>query len=232
MNKRESARLQKLFPGYTVLSVSDDGLNVCLLSEKDGTAAGYTFSGDADKNGVVAERICAMRANAAFEFDAEHIVNVDLDQITDQMAGQIMRLSADKEASEKRIHELEDQVKAMEAEKLARRMSDAKKAVHNRLDVLNRDRDATCAYAEALAEEVCAKIDSGCFNETCNEKGEWCGDEMAVMQLEALCARAQEKQDSEKAEKARKTVSWNSMIHGERQEDGDDVKSLLNWLEK
>ena len=230
MNKRQFALLQKMFPGYTVLSATDDGNHVCLLSEKDGLPAGYTFADEADKNGVVPERICNMRVDARFAFDEEHSVDVDVAQITEALSAKLISANASIEEKDQKIAALEAQVKDMEAKELARRVLDAKKAVMNRLDVLNKDREERCAYSKALADEVCAKCESGCFNVCVNEKGEWNGDEIAVMQLEALCAREQEKMDKAAAEKARKMMSWNAYAEVNHIEDSNDVKNLMQWV--
>ena len=121
----------------------------------------------------------------------------------------------------------------MEANELTRRMNDAKKAVLARLDALNKDREERCAYSKKLAEEVCAKCEKGCFNEAMNEKGEWCGDQLAVMELEAACAREQEKMDKEAAEKAKKAVSWNSInLDGKPEAADNDTDALLAWVTK
>lgn len=227
MNKRECARLEKQFPGYTVLGVSDDGMNVCLLSDTDGVPAGYRFSDEADKNGVVAERISSMHVNAAFAFDAENCVEIDLAHIMDGISAKLMAANADNEAKDARIKELEAIVKDQQEKELERRVNDAKKAVMSRLDVLNRDRDERCAYSKKLAEEVCARCESGCFNE-CMEDGKWCGEKMAVMELEAACAREQERIDKANADKAKKACAWNTMNLGEVQGD-NDPEALLAW---
>lgn len=232
MNKRQHAQLQKMFPGYSVLNVSDDGMNVCLLSEKDGVPAGYTFTDAADKNGVVPERICAMRVNAAFAFSEDNTVEVDLAQITDGLSASLIAANADNEKKDARIKELEAEIADMKTREMARRVNDAKKAVMNRLDVLNKDREERCAYSKALADEVCARCESGCFNEVCNEKGEWCGDEQAVMQLEALCAREQEKMDKAAADKARKAVSWREMGLNNDAQDDNSIDALIAFATK
>ena len=87
------------------------------------------------------------------------------------------------------------------------------------------------AYSKALAEEVCARCESGCFNE-CMEDGKWCGDSVAVKELEAKCAQAQEKMDSENAEKAKKTVSWNAFAGMGEKRDADGIDALLDFATK
>ena len=230
MNKREYARLQKQFDGYTVLGATDDGLNVCLLSNKDGAAVGYRFADEADKNGIVPERICNMSVNCQFAFDEENSVEIELGQITDVLVARLMTANSSIEEKDQKISDLESKIKDIEAKELSRRVNDAKKAVLNRLDALNRDRDARCAYDKKLADEVCARCEKGCFNE-CMEDGGWCGDKMAVMELEAACAREQEKFDKEAAEKAKRAVSWNAInLNGEHSES--DADDLIAWVQE
>lgn len=229
MNKREIALLQQKFSGYTVVGLSDDGNHVCLLSDETFLPAGYTFAEEADKNGVIAERIANMRVNANFVFDEENAVEVDLGQICDYLSAKLIAANADVKAKDAKIAELEAKVSDLEAKETAHRVNDAKKAVLARLDALNKDREARCAYSKALADEVCAKCESGCFNECVNEKGEWCGDQVAVMQLEAMCAREQEKMDKANAEKAKKAVSWNESL-GEAHHASNDTEALMAWV--
>ena len=228
MTKREQARLQKKFDGYTVLNASKDGMKVCLLSSECALYS-YEFMGDADKGGIVPDRIVPAVATLNCRVGDEEIP-VDLDQVTDGIAAKLIAANADNEAKDKRIEELEAEVERLHKAEISRRVNDAKKAVMNRLDALNRGRDERCAYSKALADEVCAKCESGCFNECVNEKGEWCGDELAVMQLEALCAREQEKQDNADAEKRKKAVSWNAMNIHQDDKPENGVAELMAWV--
>ena len=231
MTKREQARLQKKFDGYTVLNASEDGMKLCLLSNDAAALYSYEFTGEADKGGIVPDRIMPAVATLTCRV-GETEIPVDLEQITDGITANLITANADNEAKAQRIAELEAEVESLRKAEISRRVNDAKKAVMNRLDALNRGREERCAYSKALAEEVCAKCESGCFNEAVNEKGEWCGDELAVMQLEALCAREQEKQDNAAADKRKKAVSWNSMnIHNdEKPENG--LSELMDWVTK
>lgn len=233
MNKREYARLQKQFDGYTVLGATDNGLNVCLLSDKDGAAVGYRFADEADKSGILPERICNMSVNCQFVFDEENTVDIELGQVTETLTAKLLTANAAIEEKDKKIADLEAKVKDMEAKEIARRVNDAKKAVMSRLDVLNRDRDARCAYGKQLADEVCARCEKGCFNECMGEDGEWCGDKMAVMELEAACAREQEKFDKEAAEKAKKAVSWNEVnLNSGLSHSESDTDELIAWVKQ
>jgi Mg2+ and Co2+ transporter CorA len=172
-----------------------------------------------------------MSANVQFAFDAENVIDVDLEKVTDTMIAALAEANKKAKTMEEKVAALEEQVKAMEAHETARRVSDAKKAVMNRLDALNKDRDARCMYSKDLADALCAKIETGCFNEACNEKGEWCGDQMAVMELEAKCAQEQEKMDKAAAEKAKKAMSWNAFA-GEAKPDPNSIDALLAYAKQ
>jgi hypothetical protein len=231
MNKRELALLQKQFSGYTVLNASDDGLRVCLASEDTGAPCGYVFRDDEDKNHFFPERVSPMRVNATFAFDEGNELSVDVEQITDSISAKLISANAAIQEKDKKIAELTAKVADMEAMEKSRRVSDAKKAVMNRLDMLNRNRDERCAYSKTLADEVCARCESGCFNE-CMEDGKWCGDSVAVKELEAKCAQEQEKMDSENAEKAKKAVSWNAFAGMGDKKDADGIDALLAFATK
>lgn len=231
MNKREFARLSEKFPGYTVMDASPDGLRVCMVNKETGAPAGYVFADESDKGGVVNDRICALSATVRFAFDEENAIEVDLDKVTDGMIAALSEANKKAKAMEEKIAALEAQAKDMTEKETKRRVSDAKKAVMNRLDALNKDRDTRCMYSKDLADGLCAKIETGCFNETCNEKGEWCGDQMAVMELEALCAKEQEKIDRANAEKAKKAVSWNAFA-GEHKPDPNSIDALLAYAQQ
>lgn len=231
MNKREFARLSEKFPGYTVLGASKDGLRVCMVNAETGAPSGYVFTDENDKGGVVNERICAMSANVQFAFDAENVVDVDLEKVTDTMIAALAEANKKAKTMEEKVAALEEQVKNMEAHETSRRMSDAKKAVMNRLDALNKDRDARCLYSKDLADALCAKIETGCFNEAKDEKGEWCGDQLAVMELEAKCAQEQEKMDKAAAEKAKKAVIWNAFAD-EAKTDPNSIDALLAYAKQ
>ena len=231
MNKRQIAHLQKQFNGFTVLNASEDGMRICLASEENGAPYGYVFKDDEDKAHVFDERIFPMRVNAAFAFDSENSVEVDVETILDNVSAKLVAANALNEENAKKIESYESEIATLKAEKAAWRIREAKTAVMSRLDALNKDRDARCAYSRELADGLCAKIETGCFNECMNEKGEWCGDQLAVMELEATCAREQEKMDKANAEKARKAMNWNTITGGDADETGT-LDALLDYATK
>lgn len=229
MNKRQIAHLQKQFAGYTVLKASDDGMRVCLASEETGAPYGYVFKDEEDKSGVIPERIFPMRVDASFAFDSENKIDVDVESIIDGISAKLIAANADIEEKTKKIAELEEKVKVAEEKEQKRRISDAKKAVLSRLDALNKDRDARCAYGKELADKVCERAEKGCFNE-CMEDGEWCGDRMACMELEALCAQKQAEFDAEAKAKKNQTYSWNELVKGENPGEEHSTDELLAWV--
>ncbi len=231
MTKREKALLQKKFDGsgYTVLNTSKDGNTVFLMSNETGLPAGYVFVDEADKGGIVPDRIVPAVATLTYKVGEEEMT-ADLEQATDNLSARLNAATTENAAKGKRIAELEAEVETMRKAELSRRVTDAKKAVRNRLDALNKGREERCAYSKELAEQVCAKCETGCFNEYVNEKGEWCGDSEAVKELEALCAREQERQDNAASEKRRKAVSWNAVDLHEVRESDNGLSALMEWV--
>ena len=99
MNKRQIAQIQKKFDGFTVLNASEDGMRICLTSEETGLPYGYVYKDEEDKNHVFPERIAQMQVDAVFAFDAEHKVEVDIEQIVDRLSAKL--ISANSAISEK-----------------------------------------------------------------------------------------------------------------------------------
>ena len=231
MNKRQIAHLQKQFAGYTVLNASDDGMRVCLASEESGALFGYTFKDEEDKAHVFPERIVPIRVNAVFQFDTDNAVEIDADQVIDMLSAKLIAANSDAAKKADQIAALESENNILKEEKKAWRIQEAKKAVMSRLDALNKDRDARCAYGKELADKVCARAEKGCFNETC-EDGEWCGDKMAVMELEALCAQEQAKFDADAKAKEMKKHSWNEYVQDDGKTVENDASQLLSWINK
>lgn len=225
MNKRELAALQKLFPQHIVLGASDDGMHVCLLSKANWAPGGYTFPSADDRGYVSPERIAAMQASATFAFGEDN-VTVDMGDALDAMSASLMRANSELEEARKHEAELEAQIKTMQEKEQARRVEACKAAVNSKLEALNANRDAGCAFGNELAEKVCAMIEKGCFVGD-EEDGKWVGDAHAVHSLMALCMEAQEAQD--KAHSGKKGFSWNSLIPGESHNDGSP-EALISWV--
>ena len=230
MNKRELAQLQQKFDGYTVLGASDDGRHVCLMRNEDCAFCGYTF---ADDGVVVPERIKTMRAITTFTFGEgeENAVALDAGTATDEISAKLIRANADAEAKDKKITDLEGQVKTMQENERVRRIEAAKAAVNSKFDAVNRFREQ--CYDNELREKVCQMCDEGKFNPCEDEDGRWCGDKAAVNALMALCGEAQAEMDQKEAQKHQKGFNaWSDALDDSGNKSASGADGLMAFLEK
>ena len=225
MTKRELAALQEKFTDHIVLAASEDGKHVCLLSKKDGTPCGYTFENGEDKNVIVQERIQAMRVNAAYVFDKDSTIHVDMAQVTDDLSARAMKLNNDLNAANEKADKLENDLKTMQTRENERRVDAAKKAVTDKLAALNECRSEGMTFDTTLADEVIAKINEGCFVHD-ERDGKWCGDENAVNELMAKCMKAQA--DMDKNSRKEKHYAWNSLPTKEETGSIDALLAFAN----
>lgn len=233
MNKRELAQLQGLVNGYTVLEASEDGNRVCLMNDKDGSFCGYTFDPDDAERLIIPGRIRTMRdVKTVFRFGEgdEDIVMLDASVPTDALAAKVIRLNAENETKDKRIAELENEVKTMRENERVRRIEAAKNAVKMKFRDMNAVRE--CMFDNELAEKVCQMCDEGRFCEDVDGEGRWCGDKNAVNALLAACMEAQTSMDTAAANKRSKVFNaWSdAMEDGKQSVTNED--QLLAFLEK
>lgn len=227
MTKRELATLQEKFTDHIVLNASEDGKHVCLLSKKDGTPCGYTFGNEADMNAVVPERIKPMRVNAAFVFDSENTVNVDVAAVTDDLAARNMTANQELTAEKGKVEKLENDLKTMCKQEDERRVEAATKAVRDKLTMLNANREDKFAFDSKLADEVIARINEGHFTRD-ERDGKWCGDENAVNELMAKCMKAQAEMDKG-VSKNNKYFAWNNEV---KRENKGSIAELIEFANR
>lgn len=227
MDKREIARLQPMFEGYTVLG--GDGLHVCLMNNADFSLAGYTFNPDDGADVVVPDRIKRMSAETSFAF-GEDKVDLDVYCVLDDVSARLMAANADNEKKAARIEELEGQIRSMQDKEHARRIDAAKSAVNAKLREMNACRVSAEQFNADLAEKVCGMVDSGKFLED-EEDGKWCGDRNAVSCLLSLCMEEQTRIDHEKAQRTMRSNSWEDMLGIEKNAPADNEDKLMAFLE-
>lgn len=230
MNKHEMAQLQAKFDGYTVLSVSDDGLRVCLMRNEDCAFCGYTF---ADDGVVVPERIKAMRAVTTFAFDedSEHNVVMDAAIPVDDLTAKLIRMNTEAGEKDKQISAYKEQVETMRRNERERRIEAAKAAVNQRFREMNSVREH--CFDAKLAEEVCAMCDEGKFCEDVDKDGRWNGDKTAVNQLMAACMEAQAAMDKDAARKRGEAFNAWSYANGQKNDKpASNVEEMLAFLGK
>ena len=228
MDKREIARLQAMFEGYTVLG--GDGLHVCLMNNSDFSLAGYTFNPEDGADVIVPDRIKRMSAQTSFAFGEDN-VELDVYCVLDDVSARLLAANADNKAKADRIAELEGEIKSMQDKEHARRISAAKAAVNGKLKEMNSCRMSAEQFNASFAEKVCGMIDNGKFLEDEDENGCWCGDQNAVSCLLSLCMEEQNRMDHEKAQRSIRHNSWEEILGTKENLPADNEDKLMAFLE-
>lgn len=225
MNKKALAELQTKFDalGYKVLGASDDGLHVCLMSA-DGAPCAYEYTSEEDKNAVVAERIKKVSVNAVYTFDGDVKADIDVCEITDGMAADLIKANADKEEAEKRAEDAEKICADMKEKENARRIEAAAAAVVTTLEKFNKNSDENVPEEEV--EDICDAAKRGEFTECVDADGKWCGDEVVAEKVLARCAKSV----MAKGAKRNNTFDWGAIQTAPA--DSDGVEGLLARINK
>lgn len=222
-NKKKLGELQKKFPDYRVVACSEDGERVCLMAQ-DGSPCTYTFL-ESDKGAVIAERIQAVNLSAAYAFGEESIT-VELSELTDGLAGQVTKLSADLDTRTQERDTLKAELTAMKAAEEKRRVKAAAEAVKARLQQVNELRAQGEKLDDSVSQGIVADIEAGKYTHMLSADGTWNGDEMAVNALMAEVGKKQMELDGKRRAAAdTKQYAWET---GRQATQQDGVMGLIS----
>lgn len=176
-NKALLSKMQKKFPDYRVLSMTDNGTHVMLLAQ-DGQPCVYRAN-EEDHGVVIADRITPIGLSAVYQFDDNVSLSCDVTAVlcdaVNEANKQRDEAAAEAETAKNRVKELETQVQNMETKEIARRVKACEDAVKAAID------KASCmGVDEKIAEKVLQDIKDGKYSTICNADGEWIGAEKAV----------------------------------------------------
>ncbi|MEG1757804.1 MAG: hypothetical protein RR235_05020 [Oscillospiraceae bacterium] len=209
MNKTFLAELQKKFKGYTVLSASEDGMNVCLLSDA-GLPCTYAFTSREDASAVVAERIAIAPVCASFNFGETSQINVDVADITDTLMARLTTLSASFNEAVDARDKAEAALDTMRKAENQRRVSFAKTAVQGLLKDFNANRKSGSRIGDEVLTGIVSAIDAGEYTGLEDTAGKWIGDVRACEALSAKCMEEISRMDKLAAEKQKAVYPWST----------------------
>lgn len=198
MNRKQLDELAKRFgEGCRVLAA--DEKHVCML--RNGEPCAYVFE-NADET-IVPEHFQTLSVNAAFRFDDETTIEVDIAEMTSGMAANAAETERLYNAEKERADKAEAEVKRLREVEHQRRLSDVKNALRARLNEIQNEMEVEGC------EELCDNLEK-CAEDYCGDCGnaEWTGAQDAVNALNAACMSKVLEKARKKKESEKKTLAW------------------------
>lgn len=224
MNKAIANSLQARFEGYRVIAASDDGLNVCLLSE-GGVPCTYSFCSK-DETTIATERIKPVMANTIFPFENEEI-SVDAMDLLCTVNALKSASDAELEKTKIALQETQKNLESAKNRETAWHVNAAKETIKSTFNAFNEDQPEGEKIDVALCNELVKRAEDGEYNECLNKNGEWAGCEVAKSDMLAKCAeavreinRSRVNAAKEAAEKAKNIFVWDRQKNNSGNQSG------------
>lgn len=198
MNRKQLDELAKRFgEGCRVLAADDK--HVCML--KDGEPCAYVFE-NAEET-IVPEHFQNISVNAAFKFDDETTIEVDIAEMNSVLAANNAEAEKLYNAEKERADRAEAEVKKLREVEHNRRIADVKNALRARLNEIQNEMEVEGC------EELCDNLEK-CAEDYCGDCGnaEWTGAQEAVNALNAACMNKVLEKARKQKENERRTLAW------------------------
>ena len=211
MNKKQLAEMAKRFgEGCRVLAA--DEKHVCML--RNGEPAVYVF--DSADETIVPEHYTVPDVTACFRFDGENSMEVDIADLTAELAANSAEFERLYNAEKERADKAEEAVRKMQEVEKNRRIQDVKNALKARLNEIMAEMEVE--GCEEICDELCGQAEEYCGD--CGN-AEWNGAELAADELNARCMKRVLEAARKKNESEKKTLAWDlGNVKGGKPEDG------------
>ena len=211
MNKKQLAEMAKRFgEGCRVLAA--DEKHVCMI--RNGELSAYVF--DSANETIVPEHYVTPNVTACFRFDEENAIDVDISDVTAELAANSAEFERLYNAEKERADKAEDAVRKMQEVEKARRIQDVKNALKARMNEIMAEMEVD--GCEEICDELCGQAEE--YVGDCGN-AEWNGAEMAADELNARCMKRVLEAARKKNESEKKTLAWDlGNAKGGKPEDG------------
>lgn len=214
MNTAKRMReLEKLFPDERILCLSDDGLTVGLLNEKNGDVRVHQFAAD-EPNVVLNNRFCDANAKVCMVIGDGVEMSADASKVFGDVQNHISKLNSDLEKANSDLEVANQTIKDMQKAETERRRSEAKAAMHKALEEINRVQEAKDEEKvdEKVCEDIEKDIDEGEYDDCMNADGNWCGAEKACSAIKAKCMDVIREASAKSIQTKRGVSAWPSIL--------------------
>lgn len=221
--KMQLARLNERFQGYVALAARENEEDHSIIVKlRNDSYEPYSYRMASADETIAAERI--LPVNAMLDFGDD--IQMDCGDYFAGLSARIDRLSEELKKVEAERDDAKKAIQTMTERENARRVKAMKAAAEETLRKFNENRNGAEQVCAADIASVVADIDKGCYTNSVNENGEWCGDEKVCQAVKSICA------DKDMDFRAKNSRNEHFAWDGIHAPDGDDgsVGALLRSL--
>lgn len=183
MNSKLNKELAALFPDFRFISATENSVALC---SADGDFYRVPYS--VENGQIIPGAKVAVNATVLLG-EGEESISFPLDELRNEDKAEIESLTAKLNEAEKKAADAEEKNKTLEARETARRLKSVKDAINARYAEICESTDG----AEVCKESVDALLTEGklaSYAAKEDENGEFCGDEIARRDVDAICMEA------------------------------------------
>lgn len=221
MNSKLNKELAALFPDFRFISATENSVALC-SAEGDFYRVPYSV-----ENGQIIPGAKTVVNAVVVLGEGDEAISLPLDDLRNEDKAKIESLTAKLNDAEKKAADAEEKNKALEARETARRLKSVKDAINARYAEICESTDGAdgCkASVDALLTE--GKLASYAAKE--DENGEFCGDEVARHDVDAICMEAVISAGKKAKENAAHRYAFN--FPAESGESGDAIDALIGRM--
>ena len=221
MNSKLNKELAALFPDFRFISATENSVALC---SADGDFYRVPYSVE---NGQIIPGAKTVVNAVVVLGEGDEAISLPLDDLRNEDKAKIESLTAKLNDAEKKAADAEEKNKALEARETARRLKSVKDAINARYAEICESTDGAdgCkASVDALLTE--GKLATYAAKE--DENGEFCGDEVARHDVDAICMEAVISAGKKAKENAAHRYAFN--FPAESGESGDAIDALIGRM--
>lgn len=221
MNSKLNKELAALFPDFRFISATENSVALC---SADGDFYRVPYSVE---NGQIIPGAKTVVNAVVVLGEGDEAISLPLDDLRNEDKAKIESLTSKLNEAEKKAADAEEKNKALEARETARRLKSVKDAINARYAEICESTDG----AEVCKESVDALLTEGklaSYAAKEDENGEFCGDEIARRDVDAICMEAVISAGKKAKENAAHRYAFDFPANSG--ESGDSIDALIGRM--
>ena len=221
MNSKLNKELAALFPDFRFISATENSVALC-SAEGDFYRVPYSV-----ENGQIIPGAKTVVNAVVVLGEGDEAISLPLDDLRNEDKAKIESLTAKLNEAEKKAADAEEKNKTLETRETARRLKSVKDAINARYAEICESTDG----AEVCKESVDALLTEGklaSYAAKEDENGEFCGDEIARRDVDAICMEAVISAGKKAKENAAHRYAFDFPANSG--ENGDSIDALIDRM--